>query len=144
MACEFGRASAGLLQGNSRDDDHPHKSGQIIVFVIVYACYSPLLVGLTASACWAWVRQTPLHRLSSHTRELMEGKKRKEKKRFSWTDKTRLTDSASLMLTVDFQFYVPLCGSSLRACLLGGELLWSLSGYSLLRELLGKKYRQSH
>lgn len=33
-------------------------------------------------------------------------------------------------------FYLPLCASSLRACLLVGELVCSLSGYSLFRELL--------
>lgn len=36
-------------------------------------------------------------------------------------------------------FKLPLCESSFRGCLLGGELLCSLSGYILFRELLKKK-----
>lgn len=44
-----------------------------------------------------------------------------------------------------FSLCVPLCGSSLRACLLGGGLLWSpLSGYNLFRELLETQKQQAH
>lgn len=40
-----------LLYGNNRDDVAPQKSGQIIVFMCVYGCYSLLLEGLTALVC---------------------------------------------------------------------------------------------
>lgn len=129
MLGEHGCVSARLLYGNNRDDVPPQQSAQIIVFMSVYGCYSQLLEGLTALVCWAWVHQTPLRRLTSHTAVLMHDKKRN--KRFSLKDKESLL-ARYYFFHFDirfflFVFYSPLWGSSLRACLLGGELLWSWS-----------------
>ena len=102
--------------------------------------YLQLPVGLTVLASWAWEHQTPLQCLSSRTAELLESKQRK-KKTFS------IENLKAHLLVADGNFFffkysrnkmfcLLLCESSLRGCLLGGELFWSLSGYNLLRDFL--------
>lgn len=94
--------------------------------------YLQLLVGPRVLANWAWARRTPRQCSSSRTAELTESK--------NVCLAPKLTKT--LISSRRVFFHLPLCASSLRVCLLGGELLGSLSGYNLFRQLLSAKQQQ--
>lgn len=127
----------------------PQKSGQInqeCVFcgciwcshVILTASRRPDSVGVLSMSA----SNTSSAPVRTYNRTNRKENRNEKEKTFRWQ---RVIGSLLMIIIYGLLVsYLPLCGSSLRACLLGGELFWSLSGYNLFRVLLATQVEHSH